>query len=133
MTAVDISPLIQALVGAAATVIVVGTPTMIPFILSYFKIKTDSAAAQRVTTGVDALSDLAISYLHEANVSGITVSVPSAVAKAVTQASSGLQAAAKRAGTTPENLSSRVTASLLAKANASPSIAAQTTQGAPTS
>ena len=115
---VDLTPIVQALVGVCAVVL----PTLAGIVTlkldTYFKIGNDTATAQRIQHGVDALSDIALSSLQKAASSGIKVSVPEVVAEAMNAASTGLLEATVRQGTSPEMLAARVTGSLISKATA---------------
>lgn len=120
--AVDISPIVQALVGVAATAIPVLGALIYKEVLKYCKIGNDTATAQRVQHGVDAISDIALAYLKRAAEMQETVSVGGVVAQALQTSSVGLAAAAARQGTTPEQMAARVTGALIAKASAAPPV-----------
>lgn len=122
MMSVDISPIVQALVGVAATSIPVLGALIYKEVLKYCHIGNDTATAQRVQHGVDAISDIALSLLQKAAASSETVSVSGVVAQALETASNGLLTASVRQGTTPEMLAARVTGSLIAKASAAPPV-----------
>jgi hypothetical protein len=118
----DISPIVQALVGAAATIVPVLAGIVVVDLKRYFKIGNDAATATRIQSGVDALSDIALSMLQEAASKDVKVSVPDVVAEALKSASDGLVAATVRQGTSPEMLAARVTGSLIQKATAAPPV-----------
>jgi len=119
---VDITVIVQAITGVAMVVLPVLAGFIYKEVVTYCHIGNDTATAQRVQHGVDALSDIALAYLQKAAAAGVTVSVGGVVAEALQTASSQLLAAAVRGGTTPEALSARVTGSLIAKASASPPV-----------
>lgn len=119
---VDVTALSQVLIGVASIIIPVIGSLIYKEVAKYCHIGNDAATAQRVQHGVDAISDIALAYLHAAAAGGVTVSVNSVVADALKAASAGLLDAAVAQGTTPEMLASRVTGALITKAAASPPV-----------
>lgn len=106
---VDISPIVQALVGTAAAVITVATPFVTVWINSHLKIKNDSLLAQRISTGVEAMGQIAIAEANSLGAHNPTVEIKNqAVASAVSQASAGMNTAMALTGITPDTIAKRV-------------------------
>lgn len=119
---VDVTVIMQALVGVASVVLPIIAGFIYKEVILYCHIGNNTATAARVQQGVDAISDIALSYLQKAAANGLTVSVSGVVSDALREVGPALLEAAQRQGTTPEQLAARVTGSLIAKATAAPAV-----------
>ena len=115
MTPVDVSSLTQAAIGIATVAMPVVVAWASKEIISHFKIFSTAAAAQHVETGVQALADIALDALTAAAAQSKPMLVSDAVAGALNDVSAQLVKAAEAAGTTPKDLTARVTSATLAK------------------
>ena len=115
MTPTDISSLTQAAVGIATVAMPVIVALVSKVLISHFKMFSTAAAAQHVETGVQALADIALDALTAAAAQNKPMLVSDAVAGALNDVSSQLVKAAEAAGTTPKDLTARVTSATLAR------------------
>jgi len=115
MTPTDISSLTQAAVGIATVAMPVIVALVSKVLISHFKLFSTAASAQHVTNGVQALADIALDALTAAAAQKKPLLVSDAVAAALENVSSQLVKAAEAAGTTPKDLTARVTSATLTK------------------
>jgi len=115
MTPTDISSLTQAAVGIATVAMPVVVALVSKVLISHFKLFSTAAAAQHVETGVQALADITLDALTAAAAQNKPMLVSDAVAGALNDVSAQLVKAAEVAGTTPKDLTARVTSATLAR------------------
>ena len=124
---VDISPLVQALVAVAAAVITTLAPYVAYLVTKHLKIANDSLLATRVSTGVNALAQVAVAEAASigAHNATITVNHP-AVQAALTKASAGFVVAQNALGITDATIAQRVAGQVTALLPAVPASAPST-------